>query len=286
MGISMNGLVSPTNVSLPENQSQVNPSVDLPGELPSLVYIDQTNASVTHCEAVSPVNQAKLPLTAKPSWCPKQRRTFQRIKTFLQMSVALGWQVIRTDLTSPVGSDARTLLRDFQELKRRVERRFRVHLYYYNIRTTEGNGVLHQVWGVDSGRPVYFPQAWLSEEWEKIRGAKIVYIKRMKSGKHHQARVARYCASQYLGGQTSIAHCSYSRDLPLKLGEAWNFFKKEFRRGFAASSWCGLSPFVGVVTYVDMLRCWGELLDKGWCKISNAYFFISNRLVDVAYSGL
>jgi len=270
------------NKSLPGNQSQVNPSLDSSPAVPSLVYIPQTRAL---CEASRLVEIAK-PFIAKPSWSPKQRRTFQRILTFLRIAVAHCWQVFRVDFTSAPGSDVRTLLRHFRELKRRAERRFRVHIYHYNIRTTEGNGVLHQIWAVDSKRPVYFPQAWLSEEWFKIHGAEIVYIRRAKSGKHHQQRIARYCASQYLAGQSSIAHCSYSRDLPLILGKAWDFFKKEFRRGFELFSWSGASPFVDVVSYVDMIRCWGEMLDQGWCKISNAYFFISNRLVDVGYSKL
>lgn len=276
--------------SLPENQSQVNPSVDLPGEVPSLVHIGQTHASVTHCEAVFLVDQAKPPLTAKPSWKPswsrQQRRTYHAILTFLRICVARGWQVFRVDFSSPEGSDVHSLLRHYGELKRRAERRFRCHISHYNIRTTEGNGVLHQIWAVDSKRPVYFPYAWLSSEWEKIHGAWNVHIRRAKAGRRHQQNIARYCASQYLAGQSSIAHCSYSRDLPLTIGKAWNLFKREFRKGFFASSVCGVSPFVDVVSYVDMLRCWGELLDKGWCKISNAYFFISNRLIDVAYSGL
>ena len=78
-------------------------------------------------------------------------------------------------LTSSTESKGRNLNADFRTLKMRILRKFRFKMKYWKIRTNEGNGVLHIVFG---GK--YIPQEWLSEQWADIHKSPIVDIRSLR----------------------------------------------------------------------------------------------------------
>jgi hypothetical protein len=71
-------------------------------------------------------------------------------------------------------------LKDFQELRRRVERVHSYYVEYFNVQTNEGNGVLHQIWAINEAKAAWIDQGWLSEQWRSIHHSPIVWIARVK----------------------------------------------------------------------------------------------------------
>jgi hypothetical protein len=72
--------------------------------------------------------------------------------------------------------------------------------------STEGNGVLHRVWAWVGKRSFYIPQDWLSSEWEKIHGAPVVWVRKMRIDRKDIKRVGRYFVSGRAGTSTGMAH--------------------------------------------------------------------------------
>jgi len=245
----------------PVKDNILNPSS---GDSPSLVYIGQSSAF-------------------KP-WSKRQKRLYQRLLSFEKEALGRGCQLFRVDLTSAREGDNKSLVRGFQELRRRIEKTFGYYIEYFKVETSEGHGVYHMVWAINANRAVWIPQEWLSERWGEIHGAKIVYIKRMKKDKHTVRNVGRYFAVQYLAGQSSFVRMSWSWwRARLAIGKGWSFLKTQMMRGFDISTWQGRSPFNKTLTYRDMLVAWDEILSRGWYRIANATIFISGRSLDIAF---
>jgi hypothetical protein len=277
--------------SLPENQSQVNPSIDSPGDVPSLVLYGESSASV--CEASLPVDQAKPPLTAKPSWSRARRRRYGRLLSWMGESVGRGCQLLRADLTSAKCGDDVFLKRDFQELRRRIERKFGYKIEYFKVQTSEGFGVYHMVWAIKCDHAVWIPQEWLASEWEKIHGARVVYIKRMKKGKQDARNVASYFVAQYLSdqrdssGKGSIVRVSWSWSRArFAIGKAWTLFSREWRKGEHLNPFLGMTGWCMGLSRFEKFASWDRILSQGWCQVGRALFTVHDRLLNVAYSKL
>jgi len=80
-------------------------------------------------------------------------------------------------------------------LKERIRRR-QPGFEYIKIMTSEGNGVYH-ILAVGG----YIEQGWLSANWKQLTGAGIVDIRKVKFGKQHKRRLARYMICQEVAGQ-------------------------------------------------------------------------------------
>lgn len=233
------------------------------GDSPSLDIIVQSNAS--------------------HRWSRKQKRVFQRSISWMTEAASRGCQLFWIMLSTARGGKAENLERDFQELRRRIEHRFKYYIEYFTVETTEGNGVLHQVWGIMDNRKVFISQRWLSEEWEKIHGAKIVYIERIYGRDKDCNNISRYFVSHYVAGQSQLKRMSWSWwRSKVAIGKAWEFYKKQVRQFSEIYTWIGLNQNTVSVAYWGLLKGWREILTKGWCTLGDAIFFINNRQLDLA----
>jgi hypothetical protein len=234
------------------------------GVVPSLVNIYQNSASN------NPLKNRNY------EFSKKQKRFFQRLKSFLYLMVNMNAQTFRVDLTTANGGDRERLRKNHQELVRRIKRVYGYDVISFVVETSEGNGVLHLVWGIKSNRAVYIPQEWLSEQWEKIHGAFRVWIQRMGRSKKDAKRVASYMVTQYLAGQNKFERYSYSsRKLPIALGKSWNTFKKEVGKFSPEMTRWRLNPTSIIVDHRGMIIAWEELLLNGSCTVGNLFFTVS-----------
>ena len=207
----------------------------------------------------------------------KQKRCFQRLNSFFLLMINMGAQILLVDLTTADGGDRKRLRKHYQELVRRIKRVFGYVVISFTVETSEGNGVLHNVWGIKPNRAVYIPQKWLSEQWGEIHGAFRVWIRRMRRSQKDAKRVASYLVAQYLAGQSKFERYSYSSGkLPLALGKSWNTFKKEVRKFSPESTWCGLNPCCVTVERRGMILAWEELLLRGSCMVGDLLFTVSD----------
>lgn len=139
----------------------------------------------------------------------KRRATYQRLMTLLNRWEYQRRSIIRMDLTTANGGDPSKLSDHYEELIRRIKRKTGVEdIQYWKMTTREGNGVIHAI--LAGNVSLYVDQKWLSEEWEKIHGAIIVYVKRYRGGSLSRGRVSRYLVSQYMAGQDAQAHVSWT----------------------------------------------------------------------------
>lgn len=174
-------------------------------------------------------------------WDRQQKRVFHRSKSILTYWAEHGYTVSWVMLSSSPASDPKKLSRHHGELRRRVERVWGFKgIEFFQVKTTEGHGVLHLYWAWKApngyrGRPFIVPQVWLSEQWNKIHQASVVWISRMKLGGRSVARVTRYVVTQYLvdqekGGVSCLDGMSWSwrRTFGFPFVKMWNVFKDTY----------------------------------------------------------
>lgn len=128
-------------------------------------------------------------------------------------------------LSTAQGGDAGKLRVHERELRRRVERKTGVRgIEYVCVDTSEGNGTLHLLWAGNGS--LYVEQKWLSEQWDEIHGARIVWVRRYRYGS--RGRLSRYMVSQYMSGQRGAGmriSWSWKATMGLPLKRAWRTFK-------------------------------------------------------------
>jgi len=126
-------------------------------------------------------------------WSKKRRRVFQRSLSGCEWADAQGKSIRFLTLTSsPISPNIRDSYRKFVKRIRRKHGEFE----YLAIKefTKSGLAHLHILY-----RGPYLEQAWISEQWQAIHQAKIVYIETVR-GSHTQ--VANYLA-KYMGKEGS-----------------------------------------------------------------------------------
>jgi hypothetical protein len=162
-------------------------------------------------------------------WGKKHRRQYQRLMTLLYRWESMGLSIVRLDLTTSIGGDPKLMTKHYETLRRRIERKIGKRVHYWWVQTQEGNGVLHTLMAAEGS--LYIEQEWLSEQWEEIHGAIIVYIKRYKKGAYSRKRVSKYLVSQYLAGQLGNVRMGWSwkRTFNIPISKAWKLFCKSFR---------------------------------------------------------
>lgn len=220
------------------------------------------------------------------AWTRQQRRIYGRCLSWMREASGRGCQLLWVMLSTAEGGDAGKLGRHFQELRRRMEKRFSFYVEFFKVETGEGNGVLHMLWAIKRERPVYISQKWLSREWESIHGARVVWISRITQGPKSTRNVAKYLVSQYLGGQCALIRVSWSwKRARLSIGKAWCSFRREWRRGEHINPFKGMTGWCMKFSRHDMFDTWDKILRLGECSIGVAVFTIFERSVRVAYGG-
>ena len=249
-----------TSLRLPENQSSVKFPVDR-SESPSLVIYGNSG-----------------------TWNRQQKRCYHRLRSFFSLTIGRKCQLLRVDLTTSGSGDPGKLREHLKELLKRVKRRWGYDVVYFCVETSEGGGVLHMIWAIEGEKAVWIDQAWLSEEWEKIHGAKIVYIKRIDQRGGSAGRISKYFVSQYFAGQKALVRISWSWwKLHFAIVGVWKTFKSEIIKGMNISTWMGRSPFNETLEYRDLIQGWEQLLKKGYVTVCNVMFFMSGKTLDIVY---
>ena len=141
---------------------------------------------------ISPGGYPKPPSGFKSSWSRTQKHLYHRILSGIEMARRSNDYLRVLTLTS--SSDSGDFHRDFEVLKKRIRRKFGKFEYIaVKEHTKEGLVHLHMVY-----RGCFMPQSWLSDQWNEIHGAKIVWIAKLytwKLAKH----LARYFIKEGFG---------------------------------------------------------------------------------------
>lgn len=251
------------NLSLSSPGSPVNPFLsESPPVVPSLVIYGHSS-----------------------TFSRKQLRAYHRILSFQTEREAHGSQQLRVDLTTVKGDDSSKLAEHCEELLRRVKRVYGYDVKAFKFYTSEGGGVIHGIWAINSKLAVYIDKKWLSTEWEKIHRAKIVFIRRIGRGAGNRKRVAKYLIGKYLGHHTEGCHISWPwKSLSLPLGKAWVQYKRAI---------CSLKMRLNKR---DFISGWNDILSKGFCeirgptdfmvmmnRIERVFIFVNGRDLDVGH---
>jgi len=224
------------------------------------------------------------------AWTKKQKRQYQRCLSWQTEKTAAGLQLFRVDLTTANGGPSHLLRVHFKELKRRVLRVYGYDVDHFSVETSEGNGVLHMLWAIQAEKAAWIDQPWISEQWEKIHGAKIVIIKRVRNGKSDRRRIAKYLVSQYLSNQgehgLALVRFSYSWwKSQFALGRGWAVMKREFR--FARYRLerarrrddLTLDRRRDELDFRTVIDAWNELLSTGRCTLAGVALCVYQRRV-------
>ncbi len=166
-------------------------------------------------------------------WSRQQKRAYQRVLTFLKYNELQSRRVSWVTLTSASESKPKLLMVHFQVLRKRLARRD-IEFEYFNVKTSEGQGVLHLLFAFRT-RKWHISQKWLSKNWEKIHGAKIVWIRkyRYKTAK----RMSRYIVGQYCAIQKGFERYSWSRKELGGFVRAWHFLKRIYKKEKLLQIW-------------------------------------------------
>jgi hypothetical protein len=137
---------------------------------------------------------------------------------------------------------------------------------------------LHVLWAWQGSRSFYVPQDWLSMEWERIHGAKIVDIKRVGLTRDDQRKLTRYIVTQYCSDQRGLQRLSWSWwALPVALARGWESMKRlasvSYRDDSAKWGWRREYVFPMSVVVV----AWEHLLESGEAFLGDTLLALSGR---------
>lgn len=220
----------------------------------------------------------------KVEWSRKQKRCYQRINTFADYFRGRDYQLLRMDLTSSEESDYGKIGEHFNTLLKRIKRKYPYEVEVFRVKTKEGFGVIHAILAVRfrDGRKegVWIDQGWLSENWQDIHKAKVVFVKRIRGKDKDQKRVACYLVNQYISGQ-SFDNYSWSRKNIFPISKVWASFKELIRDFMAYKSWVFGSDLLVELGRDLMVSVWKNIVVKGYCFVGRGVFFLSDGSVDV-----
>ena len=176
-------------------------------------------------------------------WTRQQKRAFQRLNTVTHYWFSRGYSCNFMTLTSAKGFDLESqkgkrdlITYHHQMLKKRVEKQFGFEgIEHFFVKTAEGNGVLHVLWAWlppnDSRtRTLYIPQKWLSREWERIHGAPVVWVTKVKHSDGSRRKLTKYMITQYVTNQRGFLNIGWSwkRTLGIPIAGFWKGFIKHY----------------------------------------------------------
>ena len=195
-----------------------------------------------------------------------------------------GYQFLWVMLSTANGGNGSKLAYDHKRLRLSLDRRFGFGgVEFFQVQTTEGNGVLHVIWAWKGQRSFYVPQEWLSREWNRIHGAPVVWVGRVGNSQRDRDRVSRYVVAQYCGGQSGFVRFSYSwwrSEFPI--GKCWEALKSLASVSFRddTAKWGWRREFVRPMA--EVVASWQALLTSGEALLGETLLRISGReLVEV-----
>jgi hypothetical protein len=178
----------------------------------------------------------------------KRSRLYQRLISGIQFARYRNEKIRFMTLTSSPDSDPSQINRHFENLVKRIRRKFgRNSFEYCKIRTPEGQGgVIHCLF-----RGVYIPQSWLSDNWNIIHKASIVDIREM----YGERGIASYLMG-YLGHHSEY-HMGFSRRwvFPGFVRE-WKRIKRYFLRFFYFYGWSFRQSINAAVEHFKKILYW------------------------------
>jgi hypothetical protein len=151
-----------------------------------------------------------------------------------------GYMVIWVMLSSAHPGGLETLTRHFQRLREAIERKLKFEgLEFLAVKTREGHGVIHGFLAWKGDRLFFVPQRWLSQTWERIHGAPVVWVAAVKRGGADRRRLSKYLVSQYLAEQNALVRLSSSsmRTFGFGLRRVWAEFRKHTSPDGRVSLW-------------------------------------------------
>ena len=138
-----------------------------------------------------------------PFWSKKRRRFFQRAMSGIGMAFANGEEVRFLTLTSSPRSPE-DIRRSWRTMVKRIRRKIgRFDYIAVKEFTKAGRPHIHALY-----RGKYLPQRWISDTWQKIHKANIVYIEKVYGDRRR--------VSNYLGKYLS-------KELSSKYWASWNW---------------------------------------------------------------
>jgi hypothetical protein len=210
----------------------------------------------------------------------KQKRAYHKALTLFKYWQAAAYQVFFITLTGSPGSSAKLLSYHHERLKLQVSRKFLLgRIEHFKVITVEGHGVIHVLWAFPPHtrgmreKAVFIPQAWLSAEWERIHGARIVDIRRVKMSAGSGRRLSRYIVSQYCGGQSDFVRSDYTHPkwLGFSIRATWAALKQEWR----------IVKYRGV-DFGQLCKAWEALVRSRSCLLGGYQYAIwQGKLVEV-----
>jgi hypothetical protein len=154
-------------------------------------------------------------------------------------------------------------------------------IQYFCVQTDEGNGVLHIVWAW-KGEPYFaVEKEWLNDEWERIHGAKITWIKAVSDGEGSRARIGKYCITQYCAEQSGFVRFSYSWWLmPYAISSSWERLKRLGRDTYQGTDFKWRTRYT--VSMSELVAAWEELIENGSAILNGSLVEFQGRaLVEV-----
>jgi hypothetical protein len=212
----------------------------------------------------------------KPTWDRKQKRAYHKSITLMKYWEACHYQVFFVTLTGSPTSNAKELSYHHERLKLSVVRSRKLPgLEHFKVITIEGHGVIHTLWAIPPAQQgfrdtaVFIPQSWLSNEWERIHGAKIVDIRRVTLQAGSQRRLSRYIVSQYCGGQSGFVRSDYTRAkwLGFSIRSTWERLKRYWRD----------LKYTQGIDFGQLCKAWETLVKTRICRLGENQFVVWNR---------
>lgn len=242
---------------LPNQESAVKPAV------PSLDSLCQSSTSSTSF--------------SKSEWSRPQKRFCNRGYAFNRIVQFKGYQRLWVTLTTADGGSYENLSAHREELERRVKRTFGYDVLSIWVKTFEGNGVLHVIWAIKCNLAVWIPQAWLSDQWLDIHGARVAHIKRIGGRVKDGKNVVLYMVTQYMAGQGLFDRYGYSwKKLGIALASSWRVFKQNSCHALYYWHFRDDSFLRPPIERWEWYNSWEDLITLGECIVGETFFFVEN----------
>lgn len=163
------------------------------GEKPEALPSPRDSSLLVYSSYKSPFSEQKSSKILEGGWDRKQRRLYHRVMSGFELAKRMNDYTRVITLTSSVESPE-DIHRSFEILKKRIRRKYK-KFEYSTVKELTKSGLvhLHIVY-----RGSFISQKWLSEAWEDIHKAKIVWIAKLYSWKLAK-HLARYFVKEGIG---------------------------------------------------------------------------------------
>ncbi len=193
-----------------------------------------------------------------------------------------GYVLAWLNLTTAPNGTFEELAYQFKCLRQSIKRHFGFPIEFLEVQTREGHGVIHAIIACQNPR-FWVGQKWLSSEWERIHGARIVWIKRIGKTAADGKRLSKYIVTQYCAGQRGFVRFSWSWWLtPVKIRKAWKALQCLCSVTFQdpLAKWGWRREFM--VSWAEILSTWDALLGEGWAMLGEKLLEVrSGTVVEV-----